>query len=64
MAKSPSSASSEKAHISDFIPRLFNDFDELHGDRQFADDASIIGGLASFEDIPVMIVGHGKEGNV
>jgi acetyl-CoA carboxylase carboxyl transferase subunit alpha len=50
----------KRPHISDFIPRLFNDFDELHGDRQFADDASIIGGLASFEDIPVMIVGHEK----
>ena len=51
---------SQRPHISDFIPRLFSDFDELHGDRQFADDASIIGGLATFENIPVMIVGHEK----
>jgi acetyl-CoA carboxylase carboxyl transferase subunit alpha len=50
----------QRPHISDFIPRLFSDFDELHGDRQFADDASIIGGLATFENIPVMIVGHEK----
>ena len=50
----------KRPHISDFIPRLFSDFDELHGDRQFADDASIIGGLARFEDIPVMIIGHEK----
>ena len=50
----------QRPHISDFIPRLFSDFDELHGDRQFADDASIIGGLATFENIPVMVVGHEK----
>lgn len=50
----------QRPHISDFIPRLFSDFDELHGDRQFADDASIIGGLATFENISVMIVGHEK----
>ena len=50
----------QRPHISDFIPRLFSDFDELHGDRQFADDASIIGGLATLENIPVMIVGHEK----
>jgi acetyl-CoA carboxylase carboxyl transferase subunit alpha len=50
----------QRPHISDFIPRLFSDFDELHGDRQFADDASIIGGLATFENIPVMIVGNEK----
>jgi len=50
----------QRPHISDFIPRLFSDFDELHGDRQFANDASIIGGLATFENIPVMIVGHEK----
>ena len=40
--------------------RIFFNFDELHGDRQFGDDPSIIGGLAKIDDIPVMIIGHEK----
>jgi acetyl-CoA carboxylase carboxyl transferase subunit alpha len=44
----------------DFIDRIFDDFDELHGDRQFGDDASIIGGIAYLEKMPVMIIGHEK----
>ena len=47
-------------HTLDFIKRIFTDFDELHGDRQFADDASIVGGLAYLNDKPVMIIGHEK----
>jgi len=50
----------QRPHTLDFIKRIFTDFDELHGDRQFADDASIVGGIAYLEDIPVMIIGHEK----
>ena len=49
-----------RPHTSDFIDRIFDDFDELHGDRQFGDDASIIGGIAYLENMPVMIIGHEK----
>ena len=44
----------------DFIERIFDEFEELHGDRQFADDASLVGGLAKLEGAPVMIIGHEK----
>ncbi len=44
----------------DYIPRVFDDFDELHGDRQFGDDKAIIGGPAWLEDRPVMVIGHQK----
>src|SRR5579863_4818597 len=44
----------------DYISRLFLDFVELHGDRSFADDASIVGGLAKFHGRSVVVVGHQK----
>jgi len=44
----------------DYVSRLFEDFIELHGDRSFADDASIVGGLARFHGRSVVIVGHQK----
>lgn len=44
----------------DYIPRLFSDFQELHGDRAFADDAAIVGGMARLEDRPVIVIGHQK----
>jgi acetyl-CoA carboxylase carboxyl transferase subunit alpha len=50
----------QRPHTSDYIENIFSDFDELHGDRQFGDDPSIIGGLAKIDDIPVMIIGHEK----
>ena len=50
----------QRPHTLDFIDRIFDDFDELHGDRQFGDDASIIGGIAYLFNIPVMIIGHEK----
>ena len=50
----------QRPHTLDFIDRIFDDFDEMHGDRQFGDDASIIGGIAYLENIPVMIIGHEK----
>ena len=50
----------QRPHTLDFIDRIFDDFDELHGDRQFGDDASIIGGIAYLENMPIMIIGHEK----
>lgn len=50
----------QRPHTLDFIERIFDEFDELHGDRQFGDDASIIGGIAYLENMPVMIIGHEK----
>lgn len=44
----------------DYIDRLFTDFNELHGDRNYADDPAIIAGLARFDDLPVAVVGHQK----
>ena len=49
-----------RPHTSDYIKRIFDDFDELHGDRQFGDDASIIGGIGFLENMPVMVIGHEK----
>ncbi len=44
----------------DYVSRLFTDFVELHGDRSFADDASIVGGLAKFHGRSVVVIGHQK----
>ena len=44
----------------DFIEHIFTDFDELHGDRLFADDLAIIGGLARLDGRPVRVIGHQK----
>ena len=44
----------------DFIEHIFTDFDELHGDRLFADDLAIIGGLARLDGRPIMVIGHQK----
>lgn len=44
----------------DYIPRVFNDFNELAGDRAYADDKAIVGGLANIDGQPVMIIGHQK----
>ncbi|MGD8378562.1 MAG: acetyl-CoA carboxylase carboxyltransferase subunit alpha [Gammaproteobacteria bacterium] len=50
----------QRPYTLDYIPRLFTDFEELHGDRAFADDAAIVGGLARFNGRPVMVVGEQK----
>ncbi|MBB6445692.1 acetyl-CoA carboxylase carboxyl transferase subunit alpha [Bacillus benzoevorans] len=42
----------------DYISLLFTDFFECHGDRAFADDAAIVGGIAKFKGVPVTVVGH------
>ncbi|MNZ45733.1 Acetyl-coenzyme A carboxylase carboxyl transferase subunit alpha [compost metagenome] len=44
----------------DYIEHIFDEFDELHGDRHFADDAAIVGGVARLDGKPVMIIGHQK----
>ena len=50
----------QRPHTLDFIDSIFDEFDEMHGDRQFGDDAAIIGGIAYLETIPVIIIGHEK----
>lgn len=50
----------ERPITSNYIENCFDDFIELHGDRKFKDDPAIIGGMATFEDQPVMVVGHQK----
>lgn len=42
----------------DYVAALFTEFDELHGDRAFADDKAIVGGLARFNGQPVMVIGQ------
>ena len=44
----------------DYIPELFTDFDELHGDRRFGYDKAIVGGVARLNDKPVMVIGQEK----
>lgn len=50
--------------IRDYIPLIFKDFFELHGDRLFGDDHAIIGGIASFQGQPVTILAHVKGKNI
>ena len=47
----------------DYIGALFDDFQELHGDRRFRDDAAIIGGFAQFQGQSVMVIGQQKGRN-
>lgn len=49
-----------RPYASDYISRVFTDFDELHGDRRFGDDKAIIGGIGRLDDKPVMIIGEEK----
>ena len=44
----------------DYIPRVFGEFEELHGDRAFADDPAIVGGVARLDDRSVVVIGHQK----
>jgi len=48
----------ERPTTIDYIREIFTDFIELHGDRSYGDDEAIIGGIASFNDVPVTIIGH------
>ena len=49
-----------RPYLLDYVPRLFSDFEELHGDRAFADDHAIVGGVARLEGRSVMVIGHQK----
>jgi len=49
-----------RPYLFDYVPRLFSDFEELHGDRAFADDHAIVGGVARLEGRSVMVIGHQK----
>jgi acetyl-CoA carboxylase carboxyl transferase subunit alpha len=44
----------------DYVDKIFDEFHELHGDRSFADDHAIVGGLARFRDRPIMFIGQQK----
>jgi acetyl-CoA carboxylase carboxyl transferase subunit alpha len=50
----------QRPYAMDYIEALFTDFEELHGDRSFADDKAIVGGLARFNGQSVMVIGHQK----
>ncbi len=50
----------QRPHAFDYIDRIFTDFVELHGDRAFADDKAIVGGMARLDGKPVMVIGHQK----
>jgi acetyl-CoA carboxylase carboxyl transferase subunit alpha len=50
----------DRPHCMDYIDQLFTEFTSLAGDRAFADDHAVIGGLARFNDQPVMVIGHEK----
>lgn len=49
-----------RPYTSDYIPRVFTEFEELHGDRHFGDDKAIIGGVARLNGKPVMVIGEEK----
>lgn len=50
----------QRPYTLDYINTIFTDFEELHGDRAFADDAALVGGLARLDDRPVVVIGHQK----
>ena len=50
----------QRPYFMDYVERIFTDFEELHGDRAFADDKAIMGGMARLEGTPVLIIGHQK----
>ena len=50
----------ERPHCKDYIDALFTDYVPLAGDRNFADDDAVMGGLARFDDVPVVVIGHEK----
>ena len=50
----------QRPHTLDYIDRIFTDFEELHGDRAYADDKALVGGIARLDGKPVMIIGQQK----
>ena len=49
-----------RPYTMDYIPLIFDEFDELHGDRHFGDDKAIVGGVARLDGKPVMVIGQEK----
>ena len=54
----------KRPYTLDYVERIFSDFVEIHGDRRFGDDPSMVCGMAQFEGRSVMIVGHQKGRNL
>lgn len=50
----------QRPYALDYIQAIFTDFEELHGDRAFHDDAAIVGGIARLDDRPIMVIGQQK----
>jgi len=50
----------QRPHTLDYIERLFTDFDEMHGDRHYSKAEVIVGGIARFAGVPVVVLGHQK----
>jgi len=50
----------QRPYTLDYVENVFTDFQELHGDRMYADDPALVGGLARLEGIPLMVIGHQK----
>jgi len=50
----------QRPYFNDYIELIFEDFEELHGDRAFADDKAIVGGMARLDGTPVMLIGQQK----
>ena len=50
----------QRPYTLDYITNIFTDFEELHGDRAYADDPAIVGGMARLDDMPVMVIGQQK----
>jgi acetyl-CoA carboxylase carboxyl transferase subunit alpha len=50
----------QRPYTLDYVERIFTDFEELHGDRRYADDPAIVGGIGRLDDQPVVIIGHQK----
>lgn len=57
------SRAADRATALDYIENIFTDFTELHGDRLYADDAAVVGGLAYFQGVPVTVIGIQKGRN-
>ncbi len=54
----------KRPYTLDYVARLIDGFDELHGDRLFGDDQALVGGLGEFRGRPVVVIGHEKGRNV
>ncbi|WP_415904475.1 acetyl-CoA carboxylase carboxyl transferase subunit alpha [Neptuniibacter sp. QD48_55] len=50
----------QRPYTLDYIDYMFDEFDEIHGDRHFSDDQAIVGGIARMDERPIMVIGHQK----